>query len=353
MEVNLKTNVSLQEAEELILAVGNENAIHLVGEPGVGKTAMFDRIVEKTGFRGVYIDVPTVELGELGIPMPNHETKTTGLYPNEAWGFHTGEPLVVFCDEFSKPSSQAVVNTLHPMLNERRIANFKLHKDTIVITAGNFNTDGVGDKMMSHSINRITRVEVRKPYADEWIEWGSLNEIAPEVLAFVRRYEQCMASYRDGNQSENPYIFNPKTPQLSFVSPRSLHKASNIIKKRGRITRNAAIASLSGTIGEAAARDMLAYLEVSDSMPTWEEIMADPKGCKLPNSAAALSIMAFGAMQKIDRGNIGKWFEYLKRTPKELQSVFCLGTVKIPEKKQILLTSGAFVNWMRENQYLF
>ena len=68
---------------------------------------------------------------------------------------------------------------------------------------------------------------------------------------------------------------------------------------------------------------------------------------------AALNIMAYGAMQRIDRSNIGKWFEYLKRTPKELQSVFCLSTAKHPEKKQILMTSGAFVEWMRANQYLF
>jgi hypothetical protein len=30
-----------------------------------------------------------------------------------------------------------------------------------------------------------------------------------------------------------------------------------------------------------------------------------------------------------------------------------LSTSKHPEKKQILMTSGAFVTWMRENQYLF
>ena len=113
------------------------------------------------------------------------------------------------------------------------------------------------------------------------------------------------------------------------------------------------IAGLTGTIGEAAARDLIAYVEVADSLPTWDEIMADPKGAKLPTSPAALNIMAYGAMQRIERNNIGKWFEYLKRTPKELQSVFCLSTSKNDEKKNILLTSGAFVDWMRQNQYLF
>ena len=353
MEIRMTTEVSLAEAEEAILAFGNQNAIHLVGEPGVGKTAMFERIVAKTGFRGVYIDTPNTELGDIGIPMPNHETKTTALYPNDHWGFHTGEPLVIFIDEFTKPSSMAVQNMLHPLLNERRIGGCRQHPDTIIVTAGNNSTDGVGDMLKAHSLNRITVVPVRKPTSEEWIEWGAVNGIAAEALAWVKAYPHALASYRDAGQAENPYIFNPKTPQKSFVSPRSLHRASNILTKRHLVTRNMLIAGLTGTIGEAAARDLIAYVEVADSLPTWDEIMADPKGAKLPTSPAALNIMAYGAMQRIERNNIGKWFEYLKRTPKELQSVFCLSTSKNDEKKNILLTSGAFVEWMRQNQYLF
>ncbi len=353
MEIRMTTEVSLTEAEETILAIGNMNAIHLVGEPGVGKTAMFERIVAKTGYRGVYIDTPNTELGDIGIPMPDHTTKTTSLYPNEHWGFHIKQPMVIFIDEFTKPSSMAVQNMLHPLLNERRIGGFSLHDDSIVVTAGNNNTDGVGDMLKAHSLNRLTILPVRKPTAEVWIEWGAGNGVAAEALAWVKAYPHALASYRDAGQAENPYIFNPKTPQKSFVSPRSLHRASNILTRRHLVSRNSLIAGLTGTIGEAAARDLIAYVEVADSLPTWEEVLNDPKGCKLPTSPAALNIMAYGAMQRIDRNNIAKWFEYLKRTPKELQSVFCLSTSKHPEKKQILMTSGAFVTWMRENQYLF
>ena len=353
MEVRMTTEVSLAEAEDAILAFGNQNAIHLVGEPGVGKTAMFERLVAKTGFKGIYIDTPNTELGDIGIPMPNHETKTTALYPNENWGFHLQQACMIFIDEFTKPSSMAVQNMLHPLLNERRIGGFSLHPDSIVVTAGNNSTDGVGDMLKAHSLNRITILPVRKPTADEWIEWGANSGIAPEALAWVKAFPHALASYKHAGQEENPYIFNPKIPQRSFVSPRSLHRASNILLKRHLITRNALIAGLTGSIGEAGARDMLAYVEVADSLPTWQEVIDDPKGCKLPSSPAALNIMAYGAMQRIDRANISKWFEYLKRTPKELQSVFCLSTSKHPEKKQILMTSGAFVTWMRENQYLF
>lgn len=353
MEVRMNVEVSLQEAEQLILAVGNQNAIHLVGEPGIGKTAMYERLVEKTGYRGVYIDTPNTELGDIGIPMPNHETKTTSLYPNEVWGFHTGEPCLVFIDEFTKPSSQAVQNMLHPLLNERRIGGMRLHPDSIVITAGNNLTDGVGDMLKAHSLNRMTVVPVRKPTWEEYVDYGTVMNYAPEMLAFVRQYPQVLASYKDPAERENHHIFNPKFPQRSYFSPRSGHRASNILKKRHLISRDALLAALCGTIGESSARDLLAYVEVADSLPTWDEIIADPKGAKVPTQVAALCIMAYGAVQRVERSNISAWFEYLKRTPKELQSVFCTTTVKNDDKKQILMTSPAFINWMRENQYLF
>lgn len=354
MEITLRNEVSLKEAEEFILAVGNQNATHLVGQPGVGKTAMYERIVARTGFRGIYIDTPNTELGDLGIPMPNHESKTTCMYPNEIWGFHLDGPCVIFIDEFTKPSSPAVQNMLHPMLNERRFpGGKKLHEDSIVITAGNNTTDGVGDMLKDHSINRLTILPVANPTADEWLEWAALNGVAPEVMAWVKAYPHCMASYRDPAQADNPYNFNPKNPKRSFFSPRSGYRASNIIKQRHLITRNTLIASLCGTIGDAAARDMTAYIEVADTLPLWEDVIKNPTTAIVPTSPAALCIMAYGAVSKVDRTNVSSWFEYLKRTPKELQSTFCLTAGRHPEKKQIMMTSSSFANWMRENQYLF
>jgi len=267
MQVNMNVEVSLAEAEQLILSCGQTNAIHLVGQPGIGKTAMFDRVVAKTGYRGVYIDTPNTELGDIGIPMPNHENKTTSLYPNEVWGFHKNEPLCIFIDEFTKPSSQAVQNMLHPLLNERRIGGMHLHKDSIVITAGNNITDGVGDMLKSHSLNRLTVVPIRNPYAEEWIEWGASAGIAPEMLAFAKAYPQIFASYKDPSQKEKYHIFNPKTPQKSYFSKRSGHRASNILWKRHEIRSNALLCGFTDTIGESTLRDLVAYVDVTNPLP--------------------------------------------------------------------------------------
>ena len=362
-EVFMNRVASLKEAEDLIVACGADATMHLVGEPGVGKTSMFKNIVRRTGFKGIYIDAPNIELGELGIPIPDHTTKTTRMYPNEQWGFHLDEPLVIFVDEFTK-AHQAVKNMLHPMLNEpRQIMGIPLHEDTIVVTAGNYSADGVGDVMMSHSRNRISVISIRKPHAGfqpdgsidahSWGEWAVHNNVSPEILAWVKENPHVLASYLDASQAGNEFIFNPKKPQQSFVSPRSLVRASNILKHRAETTSNATLCALEGTIGAPAARALMSYVEVADSLPTWESIIKDPKTAIVPTSPAALCLLAFSAVQRIDRETIGKFFEYLQRTPKELQSVFCLTGMKNDEKKKLFLTSQSFVDWMRVNQYLF
>lgn len=362
-EIFLNKSATLKEAEDQIIALGANATVHLMGEPGVGKTAMYKNIVARTGFKGIYIDAPNVELGELGIPIPDHTTKTTRMYPNEQWGFHLDEPLVIFIDEFTK-GHQAVQNMLHPMLNEpRMIMGIPLHPQTIVVTAGNYTGDGVGDNMRAHSRNRLTIMVVKKPHSGmnidgsidpmSWGEWAVRNDIAPEVLAWVKETPHCLASYLDGAQAGNKYIFNPKEAQKSFVSPRSLARASNILKARGGISVDTTICALEGTIGAPAARDLMAYVEVADSLPTWEEIVKSPNTAQVPSSPAALCLLAFSAVQRVDRETIGKFFEYLKRTPKELQSVFCLTGMKSDDKKKLFLTSQSFVDWMRTNQYLF
>ena len=362
-EVFMHRTVTLKEAEDEIIALGSEGTVHLVGEPGVGKTSMYKNIVRRTGYKGIYIDAPNIELGELGIPIPNHETKTTRIYPNEQWGFHLDEPLVIFIDEFTK-APQQVKNMLHPMLNEpRMIMGVPLHEDTIVVTAGNYSGDGVGDHMMSHSRNRITVMAIKKPHAgfnvdgsiddDSWGKWAISSDIAPEILAWVKENPHTLASYTDASQAGNKYIFNPKESQKSFVSPRSLARASSILKKRHLTTVNATITALQGTIGAPAANDLMSYVEVADSLPTWESIIKDPKTAQVPTSPAALCLLAFSAVQRVDRDTITKFFEYLQRTPKELQSVFCITGMKNDDKKKLFLTSQSFVEWMRTNQYLF
>jgi hypothetical protein len=48
---------------------------------------------------------------------------------------------------------------------------------------------------------------------------------------------------------------------------------------------------MSGAVGESASRDMQAYIDYADQLPTWEAVMKDPKNAKVPESAGAFAIV--------------------------------------------------------------
>jgi hypothetical protein len=352
-EVKFGKSVTLKQAANLI-RTNPTTRFMLRGEPGIGKSSLLESIAKGLGYDYAYIDVPNLDLGDIAMPVIDHETKTTRYYPNARFGIHTGKPMVIMLDEFSK-GADPVKNMLHPMLEKAnpRLGDIPLDKNqTVVFLTGNLSTDGVGDTMKAHSLNRIVPLTISKPTSEEWIEWGMNNDIEPEVLAWVNRFPHAMASYTDAGQGDNPYIFNPKRAQVAFVSPRSLATASNIVRTRKQNDSDSVIAALAGAIGESAARDMQAYIEFSDQLPSWENIIAGPATAKVPTSPGACAIVVFGAIARIETTSIGPFMQYLERLDAEWQAVFAINIAKTPRKQQIAFGTKEFSDWVAKNQDL-
>ena len=348
MNINFGSTVSLKQAANLIVTCPDVR-FFLQGEPGIGKTALMQTIREKlgNGYEYAYVDVPNLDLGDICMPVVNRETKTTNYYPNERFKVHLGKPCVILLDEFSK-GNDPVKNMLHPAINEGRLGDVELHEDTIIILTGNLSGDGVGDMLKAHTRNRITTLHVRKPSAEEWIEWGMKNDVDETLLAFAHQYPHIFASYTDAGQADNAYIYNPKKNQASFFSPRSGAKASRIVKRRKDLDAEAVIAALSGTCGESFARDFQAYLDFSDQLPTKEAVMKNPTTTPVPTSPAAQSIIVFGAISWVEKDTLPVFMKYLERMPVEWQAVFAVNIAK-SSKQSMAFTCREFSEWCAKN----
>jgi hypothetical protein len=195
-------------------------------------------------------------------------------------------------------------------------------------------------------------VTISKPTSEEWLEWAVNHNIEAEVCAWVHQYPHALASYTDGGQNDNPYIYNPRKTQTAFVSPRSLATASNIVGARKSLDSDTVIAALSGAVGEAAARDMQAYIEFADQLPTWEQTIKDPQRTKIPSSPAACAIVVFGAIARVTKETITPFMEYLDRFSPEWQAVFAINIAKTPSKQSIAFSCKAFADWVAKNQDL-
>lgn len=352
--INFGTTVSLEQAAQII-ARTPKNRFLIQGEMGVGKSSILKRVTEIASelygakYLPAYCDVPNMDLGDTAMPVVDHETHTTKYYPNARFRLTEGSPVAVMLDEFTK-GAEPVKNMLHPMLEvaNPRLGDISLPEGCIVFMTGNLGTDGVGDAMKAHTRNRITTLTIRKPSSDEWLAWAVNNNINPVVMAWVQQFPHALASYTDPSQVDNPYIYNPRKAQAAYVSPRSLERASNIVDVREYVEVDTFIASLAGTIGEAAARDMEAYVAYQDQLPSWDNIVSHPDTAPVPDSPGACAVLVFGAVTKVEKADIDKVVKYISRMAAEWQAAFVINLMKSP-KQSVALSSKGCSDWLREN----
>lgn len=353
VQITDRATVSLEEAAALAVACP-ENRFFFRGEPGIGKTSLAKILAEKTGYHTALVDCAAMDLGDGALPMPVNETRTLEYYINSTFGMHRGEPVVLILDELTKASAP-VFNMFHPLLevHKPRMGDRLLPMGSIVVMTGNLDSDGVGDSMLAHSKMRVTEVEVRKPTVDEWLGWAANNNIHPVVMAWVNRTPDCLASYREGGQDGNPYIFLPNKVQGAVVTGRTLERGSNLIHKRDKFSSGALLAALTGTVGAAAANSIAAFIRHHDSLTPWEDIMDRPSSAAIPDNQGALAVMVFGALERIqNKDELTNFLTYISRADEEWQCVFCIALAKTKSKQSMAFTCKRFAEWCADNQDL-
>lgn len=359
--ISFGQSVSLKQFAQAISVVGRNVTVIGQGEPGIGKSAMLRFIAaQNPSYETAYIDCTLLDLGDFALPFTEQVdnklsgvNKITKFAPNARFKMHGDKPVIVMLDEIGK-AMKSVKNVLLTLMLEHRIGDAYLPEGSIVFGTTNLASDNVGDMLEAHARNRVCFVTVAKPDADEWIEWAIGNDIEPTIIAWVKQFPHALQSYTDPSQSENPYIFNPtRAGQGAVVTPRSLEKASEIAKRRDELGEALTISLLTGTIGESAARDMQAFFTVVDKLPTWDGIINDPSGAKMPDDAVAKCILVFSAVTRVDKDSLSKWMKYVQRMDMEWQALFATSVMKSPSKQAFCVMNADFKNWALQNQWLF
>jgi hypothetical protein len=365
--LNLGNSLSLMQFANAIATVGGDVTIIGQGEPGIGKSAMLNELARRMPeYETAYIDCTLLDLGDFALPYTVEENgvRVTRFAPNARFKLQSDKPVIIMLDEIGK-AMKSVKNVLLTLMNEHRIGDMTLPKGSIVFGTTNLASDGVGDALEAHARNRVCIANIKKPSAgfnvdgsiddDSWGKWAIDNGIDPMIIAWVRQYPHALESYTDPSQKENAYIFNPTKPQTAFVTPRSLEKASHIVKQRNVLGDAVTISMLSGTLGESAARDMQSFITVADKLPTWESIIADPKNAKMPSDTDVIAkcLTVFSALSRVDEKTLDKWLDYVERMDMEWQALFAKSGMKSTAKQPILVRNDKFKKWAIKNQWAF
>ena len=349
--------LNLEQSAQLIEAIGHMRTVLMQGDIGTGKSSTLGELsARKPTHHGVYFDCTTKDLGDMMIPSLQSidADGCVRMIPNEELGVHLKQPVILMIDEFGK-ANPSVKNAMLRLMLERKIGSYSLHPDSIVFATTNKGSEGVGDMLPPHARNRMTVIQVRKTDHMDWIEWGINNGIDATLLGWVKDNPQLMASFEDVKApDENPYIFHPKQQRAAFVTPRSLHAASDILKQREAFDDQTLTAALMGTIGDRGAMDLMSFVKLADQLPSLQSVKDDPKNAKVPDSAAAICMVVYRTLAALEKDWLNAWMDYLPRLDTEAQALFANG-VRAPKysKQAMVMQNKKFTEWAMKNSHLY
>ena len=349
--------LNLEQSAQLIEAIGHMRTVLMQGDIGTGKSSTLGELSARMPkHHAVYFDCTTKDLGDMMIPSLQSidADGCVRMIPNEELGVHLKQPVILMIDEFGK-ANPSVKNAMLRLMLERKIGSYSLHPDSIVFATTNKGSEGVGDMLPPHARNRMTVIQVRKTDHMDWIEWGINNGIDATLLGWVKDNPQLMASFEDvKDPDENPYIFHPQQQRAAFVTPRSLHAASDILKQREAFDDQTLTAALMGTIGDRGAMDLMSFVKLADQLPSLQSVKDDPKNAKVPDSAAAICMVVYRTLAALEKDWLNAWMDYLPRLDTEAQALFANG-VRAPKysKQAMVMQNKKFTEWAMKNSHLY
>jgi hypothetical protein len=357
---------------ELIKAVGTERTVLVQGTHGSGKTALLYDLAADAAFAGHHVvnpvDCTQLSDGSVWVPDLDREAGVSRELPNDRWGVSStnrkgvdgSQPVLLCLDEIAK-ARQSIKDTLAPIIYERRIGDYHMPTGSVIFACTNLSTEGLGDTMQAHLRDRLITVTMRNPTAGEWIDDFAIpHSLHPAVIACVTEYPQVFESFTDyevdGPKAKqdiarsNPYIFNPRAMQEKWVTPRSLHAASDLLHRGGGLDEATLETALAGTVGRAFAALLIQFIRFGKSLPAFADICARPQQVPVPSNPGALIVLVFKLItQTRDAEQAEAVSQFISRFPGESKLLFVSNVSKNSTRMGLFARSATFTQTLTKS----
>ena len=357
-----------------IKAFGSKRSLLIEGEAGIGKTALLYEFRRDPAFAGYHIidpiDCTQLSDGSVWMPDIDRENGISRELPNERFGvgrksqkgINGSKPVIICLDEIAK-ARQFIKDVLAPIFYERRIGQYHMPEGSIVFGCTNLSLEGLGDSMQAHLRDRLVMVRMAKPTKEEWVSWAANNYIAPEILACAEMFPIIFETFTDylpdgknkgtSQRKNNPYIFNPAEMQDKWVTPRSLHAASDIVKEIDNIDDDTLTVALRGTIGRAFTGQLMSFIRFGQQLPPFSRVCDEPEDCPVPSNPTAQLVQVFQFVQQVKNKDMAEAVSiYTGRMKNEMQSLF-VHTVANSERVDRFVLSPTFSKLLASNRIFF
>lgn len=248
----------------------------LVGQPGAGKTAIVKEIAEEMGAELV------VEIASLADPVQISglpaiiDGRGELLLLSQLQRLVTvgDKPTICLIDDLGQaaPSVQAAYMQ---MIHARIVGQHPISDNVTFIAATNRITDrSAANPIIEALKSRFATIIALDVDATTWQLWAFKAGLDPIFPAFVKFCPQCLGD------------FDPTAALTNSCSPRTLHHAAKLWALG---LKNDEV--IFGAIGKKRGIELLAFVAISESLPSAAEILQNPEKTKIPKEIDRLLLL--------------------------------------------------------------
>jgi hypothetical protein len=351
---------NIKDVKDILAKMPMDVSIGLWGPPGIGKTDLCLQVAKATGSRfKVYLAATMDPTDLVGVPFANETKKTTVFYPPEQLlelctdADEADMGPVVACFDDITTADDHVFAALFRLFQHREVAGRKIRDNVRLIATGNRVEDKAAAKDLPTALNnRFWHVDINVS-ADDWKLWAIENNVEPTIVGYISA------------RPDKLHCFKPDDPDRAFATPRSVAMASKIQASIG-VTSPMLHLAISGCVGEAWSTEYTAFLRNTEHLVKPEDIMKDPKGCRVPSREqvdvihATIASLTYYVANNASVETCLKAFTYAERIPHPDMGMTAVHNIlrgvvqphKDPSLKAKIVNSPAFTKLIEEHGYL-
>lgn len=275
---------------DLVLSTGEVPLI--VGESGIGKTALAKEIAKENSWSLIVINGNLLKEGEIG-GLPTIESYAAADYKGDkiekkttVYAVHTklreideeitkGKTVLLFIDEINRCEHTVQQELMNLILN-REINGYKLPEAVKILAAMNPSSKYGSDfdyqviDMDAAQENRFVWLYMEPDYI-QWLDWAIEAGIEQKVIEFISTFPE--------------YLHKINEDDIR-ATPRSYERISSIYKiyqeKKASIPRSMFLNLISGNVGKFIAEEFVSFVESDySSLISYEDVFS---GDSLPES---------------------------------------------------------------------
>jgi len=243
-----------------------DKPLMMIGEPGIGKTAITNQLEESGKFHLLTIRLVNEDEGTMnGYADPDEGQATVTLRVvrkvKEAAdrAVNEGRRLIVFFDEVNRAKDH-MIKYVFNIIDTKRWGDFELPVDTSFIAAINPPTKNhkVRDILSDSALRRRFAIYATKADASEYITYAKKAKIHPAVIGFINTKAKHIYDYVALDNGQ-PYACPASWDAVSSI----MYWFENVkLGKLKDVTKNISVnRMLTGTIGEAMTYEFLTFAE--------------------------------------------------------------------------------------------